>query len=103
MFTQLHEILNADSQDMLILLSIIASHYYNCCTDGTTSPGKYEYLSYGILAFYIKKTIPVTGRLSLWSCEMLKISHCLDNRITSRALLPRNIIFLLLVLISVGG
>jgi hypothetical protein len=43
---------------------------------------------------------------------MLRITHCLDNQLTDggkvvslthRALLPRNIIFPLLVLISVGG
>jgi hypothetical protein len=46
-------------------------------------------------------------------CEMLRVSHCLDNRLTvggkivvlrtGRALLPTNITFLLLVLISVRG
>jgi hypothetical protein len=28
------------------------------------------------------KGIPVTGRGGLQSCEMLRISHCLDNRLT---------------------
>jgi hypothetical protein len=47
--------------------------------------------------------IPVTDR------EMLQFPHCLDNRLTDggkvvgRALLPRNIIALLRVLISVRG
>jgi hypothetical protein len=46
-------------------------------------------------------------------CEILKIPHCLDNGLqmavkltaldTDRTLLPRNIIILLLVLISVRG
>jgi hypothetical protein len=35
---------------------------------------------------YIKKSkskaIPVTGRGGLQGCEMLRISHCLDNRLT---------------------
>jgi hypothetical protein len=40
---QLGEILYTDSQDMLALSSTVASHYYNCCTDGSTSPGNYGY------------------------------------------------------------
>jgi hypothetical protein len=28
---------------MLILPSTVASHYYNCCTDDSTSPGNYGY------------------------------------------------------------
>jgi hypothetical protein len=61
-----------------------------------------------------KKTIPpLTGRGGLWGCEMLRIPHSLVNRLTDggkisailtgRALLPINIIFLLLALISVRG
>jgi hypothetical protein len=55
------------------------------------------------------KTIPVTGRGGLYDSEMLRIPYCLDNRLTDGgklsavALLPRNIICLLLVLISVRG
>jgi uncharacterized membrane protein len=30
------------SQYMLVLTSTVASRYYNCCTDGSTSPGNYE-------------------------------------------------------------
>jgi hypothetical protein len=29
---------------MLVLSSTVASRYYNCCTDGSTSPGNYGYL-----------------------------------------------------------
>jgi hypothetical protein len=29
------------------------------------------------------KAIPVTGREGLWGCEMLRIPHCLDNRLTN--------------------
>jgi hypothetical protein len=32
-----------DSQDMLVLASTAASHYYNRCTDGSTNPGNYGY------------------------------------------------------------
>jgi hypothetical protein len=39
--TQLCEILYTDSQDMLVLPSNVASCYYNCCTDGSTSPRNY--------------------------------------------------------------
>jgi hypothetical protein len=28
-------------QDMIVLSSTVASHYYNCCTDGGTGPGNY--------------------------------------------------------------
>jgi hypothetical protein len=53
------------------------------------------------------KAIPVTGRGGLEGCKMLRIPHCLDNRLTDGikvtvALLPSNI-FMLLVLISVRG
>jgi hypothetical protein len=34
---------NIDSQDMLVLSITVASHYYNCCRDGSTNPGNYEY------------------------------------------------------------
>jgi hypothetical protein len=59
------------------------------------------------------KAIPVTGRGGLWGYQVLKISHCQDTRLkmaarlsdvhNDRALLTRNIIFMLLVLISVRG
>jgi hypothetical protein len=67
---------------------------------------------YGQSFLIRSKVIPVTGRGGLYGCEMLRIPHCLDKRLTAvrlsvlrtgRALLPRNIIFLLLVLISVRG
>jgi hypothetical protein len=51
--------------------------------------------------------IPKTGRGVLYGCEMLRIPHCLDSRLTvggkviSLPLLPRIIIFLLLVFIYV--
>jgi hypothetical protein len=41
--TQLRKILYTDSKDMLILSSTVASRYYNCCTDGSFSPGNYGY------------------------------------------------------------
>jgi hypothetical protein len=59
------------------------------------------------------KARPVTGCGGLQGCEMLRIPHCLDigsqmavrlsALSTGRALLPSNIIFLLLMLISVRG
>jgi hypothetical protein len=36
-------ILYSDCQDLLVLSSTVASRYYYCCTDGSTSPGKYGY------------------------------------------------------------
>jgi hypothetical protein len=49
------------------------------------------------------RDITVTGRGGLSSCEMLRIPHCLDSLVTDgRTSLPRNITFLLLVLIYVG-
>jgi hypothetical protein len=44
--TQPHEILYTDSQDMLVLSSIIASRYYNCCADSDTSPWNYGFPLY---------------------------------------------------------
>jgi hypothetical protein len=41
--TQLREILCTDSQGILVLLFIVASHYCNCCIDGSTSPENYGY------------------------------------------------------------
>jgi hypothetical protein len=59
------------------------------------------------------KAIVATGHGGLKDCEMLRIPHCLDNRLTdggkvvSLTRLPhttlQNIIFLLLVPISVRG
>jgi hypothetical protein len=59
------------------------------------------------------KDIPGTGRGGLYGCEMLRIQHCLDNRLTdgdkfdSLTLRPRsapqNHYFYLLVLIYVSG
>jgi hypothetical protein len=59
------------------------------------------------------KAIPVTDHGGLQAREMFRTPHSLDNRLTDggtlptlrtgRALLPRNMIFLLLVLISVRG
>jgi hypothetical protein len=43
MSTQIREILYTDSQDMLVLSSTVAVRYYNCCTDGNTSPGNYGF------------------------------------------------------------
>jgi hypothetical protein len=39
----LHEMFHTDSQDMLVLSPTIASHYYNCCTDGNTSLRNYQW------------------------------------------------------------
>jgi hypothetical protein len=58
-----------------------------------------------------RKVIPVTGRWSPYGWEILRIPLCLDSRLIDdgyalridRALLRRNIIFLLLVLNSVRG
>jgi hypothetical protein len=30
----------------------------------------------------VSKAIPITGRGGLWGCEMLRIPHCLGNRLT---------------------
>jgi hypothetical protein len=59
------------------------------------------------------KVILVTGRGILYDCGVLSIPHCLYNRLTDgdkfvspthlRALLSRNIIILLVVLISFRG
>jgi hypothetical protein len=60
------------------------------------------------------KSIPATGHRGRYGYEMLRIPHCLDSLLTGGgkvvspthrplALLPRNIIFLLWVLISVRG
>jgi hypothetical protein len=34
----------------------------------------------------VKLSIPVTGRGGLWSCEMSRIPHCPDHRLTMAAL-----------------
>jgi hypothetical protein len=43
MSNQLCDILCSYSQDILVLLSTFASHLYNCCADGSISPGNYGY------------------------------------------------------------
>jgi hypothetical protein len=42
MTTKLLEILYTDSQDMIVLSTVIL-HYYNCCTNGSASPGNCGY------------------------------------------------------------
>jgi hypothetical protein len=37
--TQLREMLYTNSQDMIVLSTTVASRYYNCCTNGSSSPG----------------------------------------------------------------
>jgi hypothetical protein len=68
MFTQLHEILYTDSQDMLVLSSNIASRYYNYCTDDSTSPGNY---GYAVSASYI--THKISGPHSIWCIKWLHL------------------------------
>jgi hypothetical protein len=41
-YTQL-EIVYTDSQDGLVLSFTVVSLYYNCCTDGSTSPVNYDF------------------------------------------------------------
>jgi hypothetical protein len=46
------------------------------------------YSEHGVSAPYLDsikikgKAIPVTGCGGLWGCDMLRIPHCLDNRLT---------------------
>jgi hypothetical protein len=58
------------------------------------------------------KAIPVTGRGGLLGCEMLRIAHCLDNRLvdggevvslTQRPCFTHKHFVLFLILISVSG
>jgi hypothetical protein len=39
----MHEILYTSFQATLLLPSAVSSRYYNCCRDGSTSPGNYGY------------------------------------------------------------
>jgi hypothetical protein len=41
--TQPRDILNTDSQDMLVVSCTVACHVYNCCTDSSTCPANYGY------------------------------------------------------------
>jgi hypothetical protein len=52
MSTQLRQIVYTDSQDMLLLSSTIASHYYNFCTDGSTIARNYGYPLVILLNYY---------------------------------------------------
>jgi hypothetical protein len=42
--TELSDILHTDSENLLVLSPTVASHYYNCRTDGSISPGNDGYL-----------------------------------------------------------
>jgi hypothetical protein len=46
---QPRKILYTDSQDVLVLSYIVTSHYYNCCTDGSTNPGNYHVSEHKVL------------------------------------------------------
>jgi hypothetical protein len=52
------------------VLCIVHGHYNQTCNTATDSVGRRG-----------GKTIPVTGRGSLYGCEMLRIQRCLDNRL----------------------
>jgi hypothetical protein len=39
----MRELLSIHSKHMLVLSFTVASHYYNCYTDGSTNPGNYGY------------------------------------------------------------
>jgi hypothetical protein len=49
---------------------------------GTTPPTLKEMLHIYIYILYKSKAIPITGRGGLQGCEMLRIPHCLDSRLT---------------------
>jgi hypothetical protein len=59
MSTQLREILDPDSKDVLVLSSIVASRYYNFCTDDSTSHGDYGYPSYERSCKYLNILVDV--------------------------------------------
>jgi hypothetical protein len=40
------------------------------------------YIRYTWKTGFISKAVPVTGRVGLLGCEMLRIPHCLDNGLT---------------------
>jgi hypothetical protein len=58
--TQLREILYTISQDMLVQPSTVVSRYYNCCTDGSTSPEITDTPSYDKLDPYLMSTEAMT-------------------------------------------
>jgi hypothetical protein len=47
------EILYIDSHGMLVLKSIIASHYYSCCIHGSTSPEIMDTSSMSMAAVFL--------------------------------------------------
>jgi hypothetical protein len=77
MSNQFREILNTDSQDMLVLLSTVVSSYNNCCTDGSTSPRNY---GYPLVYFYLQ---------DVSSHGILKITVFWD--VTPNGLVDRNV------------
>jgi hypothetical protein len=64
--TPWHEIEYTDSKGTPVLSSTVASHYHNCCTDGSTSPGNYGYQQlYTTNIWFIQnwKSVPYTYNL----------------------------------------
>jgi hypothetical protein len=51
---------------MLVLSYIVASHYYNCCTDGSTSPGNYGYPLLWFLLILRLMLILISGLRTVW-------------------------------------
>jgi hypothetical protein len=68
MSTQLHEIMYTDSQEILVLSSIVASRY-NYCTDDSARPGNYGYALVHTIFIALEIKIICTHKLCEQSCE----------------------------------
>jgi hypothetical protein len=51
--TQLREMLYPDSEGMLVLSSTVASCYYNCCIDSSTSSENFGYSLVATVALFV--------------------------------------------------
>jgi hypothetical protein len=78
--------LYTDSQDMPVLSSAVASRYYNCCTDGGTSPG-----NYGYPIVYSERLWETIGELQVASMQQLESPDLYQLYVTDRPVnLPRH-------------
>lgn len=72
--THLHEIVYIDSQNMVVLSSALALHYYNCCPDRRTSSRYFGYYLILWIEFIFYRTI-LYFLSKFWICTFLLLVH----------------------------
>jgi hypothetical protein len=64
------------------MLSFVNAHSKNALLSSVCCRASHRIITNACLSKKKSTAIPVTGREGLYGCEMLRIPHCLDNRLT---------------------